>query len=346
MAYGQRDDSGGWRARYKRPDSTWGSKSGFTSEKAAEDWGNEQEALIRRHMWIDPRKGNIPFGDFTSALLDSIGPRLEPATLAKYRSHLDNHLLPQWSAWPLIGIFNSYLEIEKWVSELHEDYAESTVSSIFATFSTFLKKAAKEQCIPANPCSGIRVTSGEYAPERLVATSVQVLRAAMRLYRSAGPAGFVLAVLDAYTGGRRSELTGQQRHEYNYERQAIRIDLPLKEIGGKLFKGGHRIGPGGVFVDGGPKPAPRKTSRPSKGKKRGKTKTPAGARDVLLPPSIAVLDETLMDSHRYPFLFCTQDGNLLRRSNFRQRHWRPAWDGTEPDNPQAEDHVGPGWDRR
>lgn len=289
-------------------------------------------------MWIDPRKGATPFDEFATELLDSIGPRLEPSTLAKYKSHLNNHLEPQWAGWPLIGIFNSYMEIEKWVSELHEDYAESTVASIFATFSTFLKVAARAQYIPANPCSGIRVTSGEFAPERLVATPVQVLRAAMRLYRSAGPAAFVLTVMDAYTGGRWSELVGQQRHEYIRERQAIRIQEPLKEIGGKLFKGGRRIGPGGV-VEGGSTASTRKTTRPGKGKKKGRTKTPAGTRDVLLPPSIAVLYETLMDSHKQPFIFCTPEGNLLRRSNFRQRHWRPAWDGVEPDNPRAEKHV-------
>src|SRR2546430_2175702 len=74
------------------------------------------------------------FGIFAEEYFMAIRSRLADGTAAKYRSHLDSQLLPQWSAWPLIGIFNSYVEIEKWVSELHEDYAESTVSSIFATF--------------------------------------------------------------------------------------------------------------------------------------------------------------------------------------------------------------------
>ncbi|MEC3976775.1 hypothetical protein [Amycolatopsis sp. H20-H5] len=65
--------------------------------------------------------------------MDAVAPRLESNTVAKYRSFLDNHLLPQWSGWPMIG---SYLEIEKWLSELHDDYAEASVSSIFAAFST------------------------------------------------------------------------------------------------------------------------------------------------------------------------------------------------------------------
>ncbi|WP_409492841.1 hypothetical protein [Amycolatopsis sp. cmx-11-12] len=70
----------------------------------------EQEALIRRNLWLDPREAEMLFGVFAEEFMDAVGPRLEPTTLAKYRSFLDNHLLPQW---PLAGIFNSYVEIEK-----------------------------------------------------------------------------------------------------------------------------------------------------------------------------------------------------------------------------------------
>lgn len=86
-------------------------------------------------------------------------------------------------------------EIEKWASELHEDYADPTIATIFATFSTILNVAVRARLIPANPCFGIRVTSGKFATERLVASPVQVLRAAMRLLRVAG-ARRVHVVLD------------------------------------------------------------------------------------------------------------------------------------------------------
>ena len=56
---------------------------------------------------------------------DAVGLRLGRGTLAKHDSILDNHVLPQWEAWPLIGIFNSYIEIENWVSELHQEHADS-----------------------------------------------------------------------------------------------------------------------------------------------------------------------------------------------------------------------------
>lgn len=85
-------------------------------------------------------------------------------TIAKYRSFLDNQLLPQWRAWPLIAIFNGYVEIERWLSQLHEDYAESSVSSYFALFSTILNGAVRARMIPANPCNGVRVSKGSTTP--------------------------------------------------------------------------------------------------------------------------------------------------------------------------------------
>jgi hypothetical protein len=67
-------------------------------------------------------------------------------------------------------------------SELHEDLAESTVASVFAKFSTIMNVIVRSHLIPANPCYGIRVTSDAYDSEKLVASPMQGLRAAMRLY--------------------------------------------------------------------------------------------------------------------------------------------------------------------
>ena len=331
MAYAEPTDgeTPGWRARFKRPDGTWGSRSGFNTAKAAENWGDEQETLIRRNLWLDPRDAEMEFGKFAEEHLDAVASRLEPTTVAKYRSFLDNHLLPQWESWPLAGIFNSYVEIEKWLSELHEEYEDSSVASIFALFSTFMSAAVKARKIPANPCAGVRVTSGEFEIERLVATPVQALRGAMRLYESGlGLGGFTLGLLDFYAGGRWGELVGQQRHEYDAEARAIQIREPLKEVGGHLYKGGRRIDAASL-AELGPRPTRPVTPRRGKARKKGRTKTPAGTRLVELPPSIAVFYEELMDSHRHPFVLCSAEGAPLRRSNFRNRYWRPVWDGTE-----------------
>lgn len=337
MAYAQKDHDGlnPWRARYKRPDGTWGSRSGFSSETAAEDWGREQEALIRRNMWIDPREAETRFGDIAEELFDAVSPRLSPGTAAKYRSHLDTHLLPQWEDWPVIGIFNGYVDIEKLVSELHEDLAESTVASVFATFSTFMNGVVRARMIPANPCYGIRVTAGAFDIEHLIATPVQGLRAAMRLYESGlGLGGFVLCLMDLFAGARWGELAGQQHHEYDRARRAISIRSPLQEIGGRLLKAGQPItAMCGPTVAATPRAAERK-----RGRQRGRTKTPAGTRVVELPPSIAAFYELLLGSHSELFVFTSVEGHPWRRSNFRARYWRPAWDGVDVDLPSSPDH--------
>jgi integrase len=306
MAYAQRHH-GSWRARYKKPDGTWASQSGFETKAAARAWGNEQELLIRRHVWIDPREAETLFGTFAEAWMASA--RLAITTQAKYRSHLDNHVLPQWEDWPLILIFNNHLEIQGWVNELHEELAEPTVASIFALFSTIMNAAVRARKIPASPCHGVRVTTGEYEAERQVATPVQFLRAALRLYDSLGTVGFVLTLMDGYTGARWSELVGLQPHEYDEINRAIRVHEPLAEAKGQLIK-------------------------------VKRTKTPAGKRWVQLPPFLAELYESLLDECDRAFVFVGEEGGNLRRSNFNRRHWRPAWDG-DPDNSDPGKRVPP-----
>ncbi|WP_113692931.1 tyrosine-type recombinase/integrase [Amycolatopsis albispora] len=342
MAYGELivKDPPLWRCRFKLPNGTWGSKSGFPTKEAAEDWGDEQEDQIRRSVWRDPREGEKPFDVFAEEWFAAVSPRLEPTTVAKYRSYLDNQLLPKWSGWPMVVIYHDYEEIEKWLSQLDENYADSSVSSYFALFSTIMGVASdRAKIIPGNPCRGVRIGSGEYEEERLVASPVQILRAAMRLYeRGLGLGGFTLCLLDGYTGARWGELVGQQRHEYDPERRRIRICAPLKEVSGKVFKGGSLAAQSGGATS---HPSPvRPGRRRSKGKK-GRTKTPAGTRWVDLPPSIAVFYEELMDSHPHPFVLCTPEGKPWRRSNFRNRHWRPVWDGTEGGDRQVAPAILP-----
>jgi hypothetical protein len=46
----------------------------------------QQEALIRRNLWLDPRDGETRFDDFAEEWLGAVEPRLELNTIAKYRS--------------------------------------------------------------------------------------------------------------------------------------------------------------------------------------------------------------------------------------------------------------------
>ncbi|MGH3373754.1 MAG: hypothetical protein ACRDP6_03350 [Actinoallomurus sp.] len=165
------------------------------------------------------------------------------------------------------------------MTELHDDLAEPTVASVFAMFSTVMNLAVRARKIPASPCQGIRVTSGEYEADRQVATPVQFMRAALRLNDSFGYSGFVLALMDAYTGARWSELVGLQPHEYDEVNRAIRVVEPLAEAKGQLVK----------------------AKRP---------KSPASKRWVQLPPFLADLYEGVLEDCDRAFVFVGEKGGL------------------------------------
>ncbi|MCK2243661.1 MULTISPECIES: site-specific integrase [unclassified Crossiella] len=337
MAYGAPSGSKDfpWRARYKRPDGNLGSKSGFLTEREAENWGNEQEALIRLNRWVDPRVAEMPFEDFAEECYESFVGRLSSTTASKYRIYLDAHLIPEWGEWSLIDIARSYMMIEKWVTALHEDYADSTVAAIFAYFSTILNKAEAAQIIPSNPCRHVRVTRG-FAVDHLVASPVQALRGAMRLYESPlGLSGFTLCLSAFFSGARWGELAGELRSEYDRDGQRIGITAPLKEVGGELTKRGVNAQDAPDLAE-----ALAEKSRPggAKRRKKGRAKTPTSVRWVQMPPSIGSFLDLLLDSHDFPYVFVSPEGLPLRRGNFRQRYWRPAFDGARPDTPGHPEH--------
>lgn len=301
MAYAERLATS-WRARYKKPDHTWASKSGFPTKEAALNWGEEQEAEVRARTWIAPEDREVAFRVFAEQWMDTA--RLSDNTRAKYRSYLDTHILPAWGDWPLISIFNSHVDIQGWVTDLHEDLSEPSVSSVFALFSTILNTAVRARRVPANPCNGIRVTSGDYDAERQVTTPAQVLRAALRLHHTSGYGGFVLCLLNAYTGARWSELVALEPHEYDEINHAVPVRTPLQETAGRL-------------------------------KKAKRAKTPAGKRWIQLPDFLdALYTDLLEEAEPGGAVFTGARGGQLRRGNFRTRFWRPAWDGA-PDSGQA-----------
>ncbi|MEN3267159.1 tyrosine-type recombinase/integrase [Pseudonocardia sp.] len=336
MAYAEKRGKS-WRGRYRRPDGSYASTSGFTTKRAALQAASDEESSIRHNTWIDRRVAEMLFTDFANQWHSAVTPRLSPSTAAKYRRYLDVQLIPKWGDWPMIGIFNSHFEIEGWVTSLHNKHEESSVASYFGCFSTIMNAGVRARVIPANPCSGIRVTGGEWETEKYVATPAQALRAGMRLYENQlGLGGLMLCLLDFYTGGRWGELAGQMNHEYDQVNKAIGVFEPLKEVDGRLMKGGTDVTALDPF-------APRQQSgrRKRRIKKGARTKSPAGERWVPLPPSIATMYELLLDGKAgaLSFAFTSLQGDPWYRSNFRQRFWRPAWDGVDAARPSSPKHV-------
>ena len=275
-----------WRVRLRNPDGSVATDSSHPTKTAANTRANAIETDQQRDLYINPDNGKITLTDWVEQWLDAHD--VGASTFARYRSHLDIHILPRFGDTPLNTI--TRMAVKRWVKDLNARRADATVASILSLLSMIMGEAAEERCIPMNPCRRLRNTS-THRPERPWATAVQVNEIAGRVTTP----NQILVITAAYTGMRWGELTGLRRPNCKLDDARIHIDPDegaLHEVGGHL-----ELGP---------------------------PKTPAAVRDILLPPFLVELLRAHLDSHTHDHVFTGRDGGLHRRSSFHRRHWRPC----------------------
>jgi integrase len=246
-------------------------------------------------VFINPGDGKITLHEWVTIWTDAHD--VGRATWARYRSHLDLHILPRFGDTPLAEI--NRMAVKTWVKDLNRRRAPATVANILTLFSSILNEAVEDRRIPANPCRRLRGATPP-RPERPWATAAQVHTMAQR----ATAPNRILIITAAYTGMRWGELAGLQRPNCKLDDTRILIDPDhgaLHEVSGHL-----ELGP---------------------------PKTPAAVREILLPPFLIDLLREHLDNHDHTHVFTGRDGGLLRRSSFHRRAWRPVTDGNRRDIP-------------
>ncbi|MBT8224500.1 MAG: site-specific integrase [Dactylosporangium sp.] len=214
------------------------------------------------------------------------------ATWARYRSHLDLHILPKFGDLPLSAI--TRMAVKSWVKDLGQSHAPSTVGTVLGLLSTVLNEAVDDHRIVMNPCRRIRTGVVSHRPERPWATPQQILAIANRV----DPTDRIMVITAAYTGMRWGEVVGLRRPNCHLDDARIVIDANTGAL--------HEVA--GILALGPPK-------------------TPAAIRTIRIPPFLVAMLRKHLDSHDHEHVFTGRDGGLHRRFNFARRSWRPAADG-------------------
>lgn len=320
---GKQTSQGTWRARYKKPDGTWGSEPGFPTKKTAEEWGAEQEAAIRAGVWVDPVLSRGPFGEWAQIWLNAQGDSPRGRTTMNRRELLKGHILPQWKFTPLIA-FN-WFDVEAWARDRSKSYAESTVRAAVGLLSQILNGAVDAKRLAINPLYNRRLnglhtvinqrdTQQEEDEEEIPPPEV-VLQFARRL----GPWNGLKVLTEAFTGLRYEEscglhrnnalLTRRQRHDgATFECPVIRVDKD-NGVWAEYY----------IYDEDGKRSIFRGLEAP---------KNPQSARDVDLPPFLAALIAERKHTSPHEFIFCTPTGKMWWRSTWHTAI-RPAADGRE-----------------
>lgn len=218
MAWAETLPAGGFRGCYrnaegkKRSSKTGDDGRPFVRRKQAEAWALGQEEKSRR-TGRDLTAGRMPWGRWCDEWLPTR--RIEASTKRSGAPILRN-VRERWDAVPLNEI--APMALRRWVRELEQRYAPSSIEKHFYLLSASLKAAQAEGLIDVNPCRGVELPPLPPAEERYL-TDAEISQI---MYRLDGPYR-VLGEILVGTGMRLSEACGLHWHRVNLARGTVDV---------------------------------------------------------------------------------------------------------------------------
>lgn len=286
MAFVERRGPKRWRARYRGPDGRERSQT-FDRKVDAERFLAEMQVAKNRGAWVDPRAGRIPFGEWAAECY-AARVDLRESSRARDEAYLRLHVLPHFDRVPLTRIERR--AVQDWIGVLSaKGLAPATVRACHRLLSGMLSEAVEARLIGQSPCRGIKLPRIPRTEQRFL-TAIEVERLAEGIGSQFAP----LIYFGAYLGGRWGELVGLKRERLNLLRRQVQIIGTLEEVRGQL-------------------------------RYAEETKTSASRRLITIPAFLCeILARHLERAPASEFVFTGPQGTLLRRSNFRRRHFKPA----------------------
>ncbi|MFG2617747.1 hypothetical protein ACGFXC_08960 [Streptomyces sp. NPDC048507] len=312
-----------WKCKYKRPDGTWGTESGFDTKKAALDYGAEQEAAARRGNWIDPKLQRQPFGTFVKAVW--MPAKAKRGTTMDRRWNNLAHIFPRWEHVSLNAI--TWFDVDAWQQTLTVD--DVTRGHCVSLMSTILTGAVDAQHLLVNPLFGRKRTRATATTPALVVRAKKTSEekwappeTVLRIGHRMGPATGLHVITTAWTGLGWGEgaalhrdntlLTRRQQHDGGwFECPVIRVHPEVGTLAEYTARGPEGQKLGGVLQLEPPK---NDEARP---------------RDIDVPPFLAQLLQLHLDDWPHPYVFCTPSGKFWRRGNFSRAQLKPAAGGRD-----------------
>lgn len=244
MGYGEKRGSY-YRGRFKIAPGRYGTvqdeRGGprkFRTKREAKQAADAEEVEVRSGQWRDPNVGRVTFGAYANEWF--VKQDLAASTMANYRRHLEEHLLPKFEHHTLADI--TAVDADTWEQqERSAGYAESSIRTWRATLHLILADAVSDGLIRTNPATKRRGRgrragkSKTRQPEKATTDALGALLIAERAALLSGrDAEFVLTAVMAYTGMRWGELVGL---ETRYARLgSIRVEWQCYELATELVR--------------------------------------------------------------------------------------------------------------
>lgn len=292
-----------YRARYVGPDGTEKSKSFPDRQKGlAEKWLTRIEADMDAGQYIDPKAGQITFGEYGEKWLGGLTTELGSREVVCRRIRL--HAVPYLGTRPM-GSFKPE-HMRTWLNKLTSAVPNGTYRrAIYDSVSSLFNAAVDDGVIRSNPCHAQSVKAP--VPEhRLIVPWTEERVLAVR----AGLPDRFAATVDAGGGCglRQGEVFGLAVEDLDLDAGWVHVRQQVKRVGGTL-----------VFAP------------PKRGKLRDAPLSPVVGKALRehmrqVPPVAVTLPWKTPDgpSVKRRLVFTSTVGNAVWRSYFDDYVWKPA----------------------
>ncbi|QCX76687.1 Putative prophage phiRv2 integrase [Streptomyces sp. YIM 121038] len=292
-----------YRARYIGPDGTEKSKSYADGKKRlAEKWLTRIEADMDAGQFIDPKAGQITFGEYAEKYLGGLTTDLGSREVVCRRIRL--HAVPYLRTRPM-GSFKPE-HMRTWLNQLQLAVPNGTYRrAIYDSVSSLFNAAVDDRVIRSNPCHAQSVKS-PIPEDRLIVPWPEERVVAVR----EGMPPRYAATVDAGGGCglRQGEVFGLAEDNVDFDTDWVHVRQQIKRVGGVL-----------VFAP------------PKRGKLRDAPLSPvvgAGLREhmELFPPVDVKLPWKTPDGPLVTrkLIFTSGVGKAIWRSYFDDHVWKPA----------------------
>lgn len=282
-----------YMVRYRTPDRRTTKKRGFTSKRQASDWLAENTVKVNTGEWRPAAAGRTTVNEVAKAWFAAKKPTVAVKTAAGYQDALIHIEKVGTLGNTRLSALTSE-SIEQWLQAMSQHQTSAgkplsakTIRNSFAVLSQVLKRAVRDQRIPANPCEGVDLPRVEKQDQLiLTAEELESVATAAGEYhgwhiRALGMAGF-----------RWGELAGLQVQDVDLTRGRLHVQHQITESNGKLIHG-----------------------LPKYGKRRIVP---------IIEPLADLLEERCRGKASTDLVFTTPAGGVLRNQNARRDWFDPA----------------------
>lgn len=308
------------------------SKSGFTDEEEAYNYGLDRESDVRNDRYISRRDGSTLMKDYCRTWPDTldVGHLRDKAI----RSMIRLYIVPRWGETAVGDIKPS--TYRAWAKQLNAlpNVSDRYAQEILLVFSMLMDDAVDDGMRTASPVPKAKRRRGRYKKkprERKREMRIEdVHQLALNALAFWGLPGYVFILTMANTGMRPGELYALRREFCHPHWPTSDPDPERRTEALERYAGQD------------PMPVLRVQWQHQREHGELKLFPPKyeSHRDLVLPQFLAELLELLLASHEGEWVFRSIGGSPLANANFSYHYWRPIADGREASEEFARTRLG------